>query len=68
MLLNFERSGHPKFRCTSALEKRQLRSKEGGKTTVHVTACEENVQLLLKRVISVNQHSLYGAVADLIKE
>ena len=65
MLLNFERSGHPIFRCISALEKKkQLRSKEGGNTTIRVTACEENVQLLLKRVI----YSLYGAVADLIKE
>ena len=68
MLLNFERSGHPIFRCTSALEKGKLRSKEGGKTTIHFTACEEKAQLLLKRVISVNQHSLYGAVAGLIEE
>ena len=36
--------------------------------TIHFTACDENVKLLLKMVISVNQLSLYGAVADLIKE
>ena len=68
MLLNFERSGHPFFRCTSALEKGQLRSKERGKTTFHFTACEDNVQSLLKMVMSVNQLSLYGAVADVIQE
>ena len=43
MLLNFEKSGHPIFRCTSALEEGQLRSKDGGKTTIHFTACDENV-------------------------
>ena len=58
MLLNFEKSGHPFFHCTSALEKGQLRSKGGGKTTKHFTTCEENVQLLLKMVVSVNQLSL----------
>ena len=68
MLLNLVGSGHPIFRCTNALERGQLRSKEGGKTTIHVTACDENVRLLLKMVISVNQLSLYGAVANMIKE
>ena len=67
MLLNFGKSGHSTFRCTSALEKGQLRSKEGGKTTIHFTACEENVQLLLKMVMSVNQLSLDGAIADMIQ-
>ena len=68
MLQNFKDSGHPMFRCTSALERRQLRSKAGGRTTRHFTASDENVQLLLKMVTSVNQLSLYGAEADLIKE
>ena len=49
-------------------ERGQLRSKVGGRTTLHFAASDDNVQLLLKMVISVNQHSLYGAVADLIKE
>ena len=68
MLLNLAGSGHPILCCTSALERGQLRSKRGGKTTTHFTAGDENVQLLLKMVMSVSQHSLYGAVADLIKE
>ena len=41
-----------------------LRNTGGGRTTVHFTACNENIQSLL----NVNQISLYGAVADLIKE
>ena len=68
MLQNFKDSGHPIFRCTGALERGQLRSKGGGRTTIHFTASDEKVQLLLKMVISVNQLSLYGAVADLIEE
>ena len=66
MLQNFEGCGHPTFRCTSPLERGQLRSKGGGKTTIHFTACEENVQLLFQMVISVSQLSLNGAVADMI--
>ena len=50
MLLNFEKSGHPIFFCISALERGELRSKVGGKTTKHFTACEEIVQSLLKMV------------------
>ena len=49
-------------------KKGQLRSKEGRKTTIHFTVCEENVQLLLGMVMSVNQLSLQGAVADMIQE
>ena len=33
----------------------------------HNTACEENVQLLLKMVMSVNQLSLHGAIVDMIQ-
>ena len=64
----FQRSGHPMFRWTSALRRVQLRSKGGGRTTIHFTASDENVQLLLKMVISVNRLSLYGEAADLIEE
>ena len=65
---NFQRSGHPIFRCASALGRGQFRGKEGGRTTILFTVSDDNVQLLLKMVISVNQLSLYGAVADLIRE
>ena len=68
MMQIFQRSGHPILRCTSALERGDLRSKGGGRTTIHFTASDDIFQLLLKKVISVNQLSLYGAVADLIKE
>ena len=66
MLQNFEGSGHPIFRSTSSLERGQLRSKAGGKTTIHFNGSAENIELLLQMVISVNQLSQYGAVADMI--
>ena len=68
MLQNFEDSGHPMFRCTSSLERGHLRSKAGGKTTIHFNGSTENVELLLQMVISVNQLSIYGAVADTTAE
>ena len=68
MLQNFKDSGHPIFRCTSTLERGQLRSKGGGKTTIHFNGSTENIELLLQIVISVNQLSLHGAVADMIAE
>ena len=68
IMQNFNRSGHPIFRSTSTLEGGQVRSKGGGRTTTHFTASDDNVQLLLKMVISVNQLSLCGAVADMMKK
>ena len=68
MLLNFSESGHPIFRATSALERRELRSKVGGKKTIHFNGNEQNVELILRTVISANQLSIYGAVADMCTE
>ena len=36
--------------------------------TQRLKSCEETVELILRTVISVNQFSIYGAVADLCKE
>ena len=35
MLLNFAETEHPVFRCTSALVRGELRSKESGKKSIH---------------------------------
>ena len=58
------------FRCASPLERERghLRSKGGGKTTIRFNGSSQNIELLLQMVISVNQLSLYGAVADRIAE
>ena len=68
MMLNFAESGHPIFLATSALERGELRSKRKGKKSIHFNGSEANIELILRTVISVNQLSTYGAVADLCKE
>ena len=68
MLQNFAGSGHPVFRGTSALERGESRSKGSGKKSTHFNGSTQNIELLLQMVISVNQLSLYGAVADMIEE
>ena len=42
-----------------------MKSKGGGKKTIHYNGSEETVELILRTVISVNQLSVSGAVADL---
>ena len=60
MMLNFAERGYPVFRATSASERGELKSKGGGK--------KKPFELILRTIISVNQLSIHGAVADLCKE
>ena len=46
----------------------ELRSKESGKKSIHFNGSTQNIELLLKTVTSVNQLSIYGAVAEMIEE
>ena len=68
MMLNIAESGHPIFRATSAMERGELWSKEKGKKSIHFNGSEESIEWILRTVISVNQLSIYGAVADLCRE
>ena len=43
----------------------ELRSKEESKKSMHFNGSDENIELLLRTVISANQPSFYGATADL---
>ena len=36
--------------------------------TIHFNGCDESIELILRTIISVNQLSIYGAVADLCKQ
>ena len=60
-------TAHPIFRASSALE-RELRSKGGGKKTIHFNGSEQHVELILRTIISANQLSIYGAVTDMCTE
>ena len=64
MMANCSGSGHPIFRASSAFEGGELRSKGGGKKSIHFNGSHENIELLLRTVTSANQLSIYGAVAD----
>ena len=68
MMLNFSDSDYPIFRAFSAFERGELRSKGGGKESIHFNGSDENIELLLRTEISANQLSVYGAIADLCNE
>ena len=67
-MLTFAESGHPVFRATSPLSRGVLKSKGGGKLSVHYCADFETIETVLRTIISVNQLSLYGAVAEICEE
>ena len=48
--------------------KEELKSKGEGHISVHINGSDETIVLILRTIISVNQLSAYGAVADLCKE
>ena len=64
MKLTLRESGHPVFRATSALDRGFLKSKKGGQLSIHYDGDLWNAELLLRTIISVNQLSVYGAIAD----
>ena len=68
MLLEFAESGHPTFRATTPLSRGQLKSKGRGKLSIHFAADEYTIETICVIIISVNQLSLYGAVAACCEE
>ena len=68
MMLKFGESGHPVFRSTSPLSRGALKSKGGGKLTIHFCADEGTIETVFRTIIPVNQLSLYGAVAEMCEE
>ena len=68
MMIKFRSSGHPVFRATSPLSRGTLKSKGGGKLSIHFCADGDTMTLFFRTIISVNQLSIYGAVSDLCEE
>ena len=68
MLLEFAESGHPTFRATTPLSRGQLKSKGHGKLSIHFAADEFTIETIFRNIISVNQLSIYGAVAAICEE
>ena len=68
MLLEFAESGHPIFRATTPLSRSQLKSKGKGKVSIHFNADQDTVDTIYCIIRSVNQLSVYGAVAAICEE
>ena len=68
MLLEFAESGHPIFRATTPLSRGQLKSKGKGKVSIHFSADQDTVDTIYRIILSVNQLSVYGAVAAICEE
>ena len=68
MLLELAESGHPTFRATTPLSRGQLKSKGRGKLSIHFAADDFTIDTIYRIILSVNQLSVYGAVAALCEE
>ena len=68
MLLKFAESGHPTFRATTPLSRGQLKSKRRGKLSIHFAADGHTIDTIFRIILSVNQLSVYGAVAAICEE
>ena len=67
MLLEFAESGCPIFRATTPFSRWKLRSKEHGELSIHFTADYPTIWDF-RMIVSTNQLSLYGAVANMCEE
>ena len=68
MLLEFAESGCPIFRATTPLSRGQLKSKGHGKLSFHFAAVQETIETIFCIIVSANQVSLYGTVAEMCEE
>ena len=68
MLVEFAESGCPIFRATSPLSRGRLKSQGHGKLSIHFAADLETIETIFRIIVSANQLSLYGAVAEICEE
>ena len=68
MLLRFTESGHPIFRATTPLSRGQLKSEGKGNVSRHFSADTDTIDTIYRIILSVNQLSIYGAVAAICDE
>ena len=67
-MLEFAESGHPVFRATSPLSRGSAQKQRPEKLSIHYCADLETIQTVFRTISSVNQLSLYGAVAEMCEE
>ena len=66
--MEFAESECPIVRATTPLSRGQLRSKGHGKLSIHFAADEHTIETVFRIIVSANQLSLYGAVAEICEE
>ena len=67
MLLEFAESGHPTFRATTPLSRCILKSK-GRENCLYTSLQMDTIDTIYRIILSVNQLSVYGAVAAVCEE
>ena len=68
MLLELAESGCTIFRATTPLSRGKLGSKGHGKLSIHYCADQATIETIFRIIVSANQLSLYGAVANMCEE
>ena len=68
MLVELAESGCPTFRATSPLSRGRLKGKGHGKLSIHYAADLETIETIFRIIVSANQLSLDGAVAEMCEE
>ena len=68
VMVTLAESGHPVFRATSPLSRGVLKSKGGGKLSIHYCADQDTIGTVFRTIISFNQLSIYRAVAEMREE
>ena len=68
MLLEFSECTCPTLRATTPLSRGKLRSKGHGKLSIHYCADQATIETIFRIIVSANQLSLYGAVANMCEE
>ena len=63
-MIEFGESGHPAFRATSPLSRGTLKSKGGGKLSMHVCADGKTIEFF-SHIFFCHRLSIHGAVSDL---
>ena len=66
MLIEFAESGCPIFLATTP--RGQLKSRGHGKLSIHYAAYLETLETIFRIIVSANQLSLYGAVAEICEK
>ena len=66
--MEFAESGCPIFRATTPFSRRKLKSKGHGKLSIHFAADQETIETIFRIIVSANQLSLCGAVANMCEE